>query len=111
MFVCAVLCALVWRAPNRPEHGATSDPRVPNTTTVSVTVTNLPPNIKTAQLFRIDDNVTNPYTTWCVRSVVCLVCSFAWMCCQHGGLRSQHALPGSCTMLTMHGALVRGRAP
>jgi hypothetical protein len=47
-----------------PEHGATSDPRPPNATTVEVTVKNLPPGIKSAQLFRIDDNVTNPYTTW-----------------------------------------------
>lgn len=47
-----------------PEHGATSDPRVPNTTTVEVTIANLPSDVKTAMLFRIDDNVTNPYTTW-----------------------------------------------
>ena len=47
-----------------PEHGATSDPRPPNATTVEVAIANLPTNIKTAQLFRIDDNVTNPYTTW-----------------------------------------------
>jgi xylan 1,4-beta-xylosidase len=47
-----------------PEHGATSDPRPPNTTTVEVAVDNLPAAIKTAQLYRIDDNVTNPYTTW-----------------------------------------------
>ena len=44
-----------------PEAGATSTPRMPNATTVSVTVANLPQHITTAQLFRIDDNVTNPY--------------------------------------------------
>ena len=37
---------------------------MPNTTTVEVTVANLPASVKTAQLFRVDDNVTNPYTTW-----------------------------------------------
>jgi hypothetical protein len=47
-----------------PEAGATSDPRFPNTTTVEVTVANLPPGVKTAQLFRIDDNTTNPYPTY-----------------------------------------------
>jgi len=47
-----------------PEAGATSTPRMPNATTVSVTVANLPQHITTAQLFRIDDNVTNPYKTW-----------------------------------------------
>ena len=47
-----------------PEQGATSDPRPPNTTTVSVTVANLPATVTTAVLFRIDDNVTAPYLTW-----------------------------------------------
>jgi len=47
-----------------PEQGATSDPRPPNTTTVSVTVANLPATVTTAVLFRIDDNVTSPYLTW-----------------------------------------------
>ena len=47
-----------------PEHGATADPRFPNTTTVELTVANLPSSIKTAQLYRIDDNTTNPYLVW-----------------------------------------------
>ena len=47
-----------------PEHGATCDPRAPNVTTVQLTVADLPATIKTAQLYRIDDNVTNPYATW-----------------------------------------------
>jgi xylan 1,4-beta-xylosidase len=47
-----------------PETGATKDPRPPNVTAVEVTVANLPAKIKTAQLYRIDDNATNPYTTW-----------------------------------------------
>jgi hypothetical protein len=47
-----------------PEKGATKFPRMPNTTTVSVTIKNLPASVKTAQLYRIDDNVTNPYETW-----------------------------------------------
>lgn len=29
-----------------------------------MTVKNLPAHVQSAQLFRIDDNVTNPYTTW-----------------------------------------------
>ena len=47
-----------------PEAGATADPRMPNVTTVTVTVAHLPASITSAQLFRIDDNVTNPFTTW-----------------------------------------------
>lgn len=57
-----------------PEKGATSDVRFPNTTTVTVTVANLPAHIKTAQLYRIDDTVTNPYPVYVsVRARVCEV--------------------------------------